>query len=138
MRRLVGSVRLSADTDTTNSPRMQKKDITAWGADQPGDRIVRWIEGKDLRGGDPIPDRGQIHEIFDPDYLGEWDGIIGHRTDRLFRDQLDYLLWVRDMGDTYGKFVVDAEDGIDSSTEWGRDIINDRVRTAEKERRRIA
>jgi len=138
MRRLYASVRLSHDTDTTNAPRTQKKDIEAWVRDHPGNVIVGWVEDIDVSGGDPIRGREGIGALFEPELFDEWDGLIGSRTDRLFRDQLDYLLWVRDIGEKYGRFVVDAEDGIDSSTEWGRDIINDRVRTAEKERRRIA
>jgi site-specific DNA recombinase len=69
--------------------------------------------------------------------LGDWDGIIGYRMDRLFRNQLDYLLWVRDLGDVHGKVVIDVEDGTDTSTPAGRRTLNDRVQAADYERQRM-
>ena len=138
VRRLVASVRLSALTDTTNAPKTQRKDITGWVADHPGNRIVGWTEDLDVSGGIPIAEREGIGVWLQPERLGDWDGIIGHRLDRLFRDQLDYLLFVRDLGEEYGKFVIDAEDGIDSSTDAGRRILNSRSEVGQYERERIA
>jgi len=138
VRRLVASVRISHDTATTNSPRTQRADIKACVAEHPGDRIDFWTEDLDMSGGIPIADRPGIGPFLQEDRLDDWDGIIGCRLDRLFRDQLDFLLWVRDIGEKYGKFILDAEDGTDSSTIAGRRILNQRAEAAQYERERMA
>jgi DNA invertase Pin-like site-specific DNA recombinase len=138
VRRLIANIRLSRDTDTTNAPATQRADITDWVAEHPGNRIDYWTEDLDVSGGIPIAERPGIGPFLAEDRLDEWDGIIGKALDRLFRDQLDYLLWVRDIGEKYGKFVIDAEDGTDSSTRVGRDTLNDRARTAQRERERTS
>ncbi len=138
MKRLIASVRISHDTATTNSPRTQRADIKACVAERPDYRIDYWTEDLDVSGGIPIADRPGIGPFLAEDRLDDWDGIIGCRLDRLFRDQLDYLLWVRDIGEKYGKFILDAEDGIDSSTQAGRRILNQRAEAAQYERERIA
>jgi DNA invertase Pin-like site-specific DNA recombinase len=138
VRRLVASIRLSRETDTTNAPKTQRKDITAWVAEHPGNRIDYWTEDLDVSRGIPIAERPGIGPYLQPDRLDDWDGIIGWKLDRLFGDQLDYLLWVRDIGDKYGKFVVDAEDGTDSSTQAGRRILSNRAEAAQYERERMA
>jgi len=91
-----------------------------------------------MSGGIPIADRPGIGPFLQEDRLDDWDGIIGCRLDRLFRDQLDFLLWVRDIGEKYGKFILDAEDGTDSSTIAGRRILNQRAEAAQYERERMA
>ena len=138
MRRLAASIRLSALTDSTNSPRIQKRGITQHVQTHPGDRIDFWVEDLDVSGGIPIAEREGVGSLFEPDMLDQWDGIIGWRLDRLFRDQLDFLLWVRDIGDKYGKFIVNAEDGIDSSTKAGLRILNQRAEAAQYERERAS
>jgi hypothetical protein len=125
VRRLVAGIRLSALTDTTNAPATQWADIEAWATDHPGARIVAWVEDLDVSGAIPIAERQGIGAIFAPDKPDDWDGIIGHRLDGLFRDQLDYLLSARDLGGKYGTYVIDAGDGMDSSTRAGWDILND-------------
>jgi site-specific DNA recombinase len=106
-------------------------------ASHPGDRIDFWYKEVNTSGGIPITER-EIGALFTDEMLDQWDGIIGWRLDRLFRDQLDYLLWVRDIGEKYGKFVIDAEDGTDSSTAPGRRILNQRAEAAQYERERAS
>jgi DNA invertase Pin-like site-specific DNA recombinase len=137
MRRLAASIRLSALTDTTNSPRIQERGIKAYVTSHPDSRIDFWFKETDVSGEIPIAER-EVGVLFTDEMLDQWDGIIGWRLDRLFRDQLDYLLWVRDIGKEYGKFIVDAEDGVDSSTPAGRRILNQRAEAAQYERERIA
>ncbi len=137
MRRLIASIRLSKDKDTTNSPATQHADIEEWVAEHPGNRIDYWTEDMDVSGDTPMADRPGIGPFLAEDRLGDWDGIIGYRMDRLFRNQLDFLLWVRDLGDVHGKVVIDVEDGTDTSTPAGRRTLNDRVQAADYERQRM-
>jgi site-specific DNA recombinase len=125
-------------TDTTNAPATQRADITDWVAEHPGNRIDFWAEDLDVSGGIPMAERDDIGQYLQPDRLGDWDGIIGSRLDRLFRDQLDYLLWVRDIGDKHGKVIIDVEDGTDTSTQAGRRILNSRAEAATYERQRTS
>jgi len=137
VRRLIASIRLSKDKDTTNSPATQHADIEEWVAEHPGNRIDYWTEDMDVSGDTPMADRPGIGPFLAEDRLGDWDGIIGYRMDRLFRNQLDFLLWVRDLGDVHGKVVIDVEDGTDTSTPAGRRTLNDRVQAADYERQRM-
>jgi site-specific DNA recombinase len=137
MRRLVASIRLSRDTDATNSPGTQRADIEDWVAEHPGNRVDYWTEDLDVSGGMPMADRPGIGPFLSPDRLDQWDGIIGYRMDRLFRSQLDFLLWVRDLGKKHGKVVIDVEDGTDTSTPAGVRTLNDRVQHADYERQRM-
>jgi site-specific DNA recombinase len=137
VRRLIASIRLSKDRDTTNSPATQRADIEDWVAEHPDNRIDYWTEDLDVSGGIPMADRPGIGPFLAEERLGDWDGIIGYRMDRLFRNQLDFLLWVRDLGDVHAKVVIDVEDGTDTSTPAGRRTLNDRVQAADYERQRM-
>src|SRR6266566_7928295 len=92
--RLLASIRLSRDTDTTNAPATQRADIQEW-ADAKGHVIVAWVEDLDASGGIPIREREGIGPWLDDEHLPLWDGLIGKDLDRLFRSTLDFLLWVR-------------------------------------------
>jgi len=57
--------------------------------------------------------------------------------DRLSRDMLDYLQFARDMA-ALGKIIIDVSDGTDTSTDRGRQMLEDRILAAQRERERIA
>lgn len=134
--RLIANIRLSHDTETTNAPEVQRADIQDY-AEEFGHRVVAWTEDMDVSGAIPIRNREGIGPWLAEDRLDEWDGLIGARLDRLFRDQLDFLLWCRDFGDKYGKIIIDVEEGIDTSTRAGRRALNHRAETAEEYRMSI-
>jgi site-specific DNA recombinase len=136
-KRLLAIIRLSKDRDTTNSPAGQRSDIEDYTLET-GDIIVGWVEEIDVSGGIPIRERPEAGPWLAEDRLDEWDGIIGSRLDRLFRSQLDYLLWVRDFCDQHDKIIIDVEGGIDTSTPQGRRELNNRAQMADYERQRIA
>ena len=50
---------------------------------------------------------------------------------------LDYLQFARDMA-ALGKIIIDVSDGTDTSTERGRQALEDRILAAQRERERIA
>jgi DNA invertase Pin-like site-specific DNA recombinase len=135
--RLLAIIRLSKGTDTTNSPSGQRDDISDY-TQESGDIIVKWIKEIDISGGMPMRERPGVGPWLEDDRLGEWDGIIGARLDRLFRSQLDFLLWVRDFCIAKGKIIIDVEGDIDTSTPQGIRTLNDRAQRADYERQRIA
>jgi len=134
---LVASVRLSKDSDGTNSPGAQREDIIDFAEDH-GHTIVAWAEDIDVSGGIPIEERPDLGKWFDVEHIDRWQGLIGSRLDRLFRSQLDYLLFARDKCMRQGKVIIDVSDGTDTSTKAGRDRLNDRARDAEREREKIS
>jgi site-specific DNA recombinase len=135
--RLLASIRLSRDTDTTNAPATQRADIQEW-ADEHGHIIVAWAEDIDVSGDIPIRERSGVGPWLDEDHLPLWDGLIGKELDRLFRSTLDFLLWVRDFGKKTGKIIIDVSDGTDTSTPQGYRRLLDRARDAEFERMKIS
>lgn len=135
--RLLAAIRLSNLTDTTTSPATQRDEIIEY-ADEHNHEIVAWTEDLDVSGGVPIRDRPGVGPWLAEDKLEQWDAIIGHRLDRLFRSQLDFLLWVRDFGERHNKIIIDVEGGIDTSTRAGKRELNHRAEAAENERERAA
>src|SRR5215813_6319291 len=131
--RLVASIRLSRDTDTTNAPETQREDIQAWVDAHPPNMIVVWTEDIDVKGGVPIRDRPDVGQWLDDEHLPLWDGLIGKDLDRLFRSTLDYLLWIQDFGKKTGKVVIDVAANIDTSTSEGYMRLLDKARDAERE-----
>jgi len=57
--------------------------------------------------------------------------------DRLSRDMLDYLQFARDMA-ALGKVIINVSDGTDTSTERGRQQLEDRILAAQREREKMA
>jgi site-specific DNA recombinase len=134
---LLASIRLSNLTDATTSPVTQRAEIQDF-ADDHGHSVVAWTEDYDVSGAIPIRERDGIGPWLADENLSMWDALIGYRLDRLFRSQLDFLLWCRDFGDKYRKIIIDVEGGIDTSTPQGKRALNDRARDADYERQRMS
>ena len=135
--RLLASVRLSKETDATNSPATQRVSIEDWAAEH-GHRIVAWAEDLDVSGAVPIRERPGIGPWLAGGRLGQWDAICGHELDRLFRDMRDFVTFARDMKRDHGKIIIDVSDGTDTLTLRGMQILEDRALAAERERTRMA
>ncbi len=135
--KLLASLRLSNDTDETNSPETQKGTITEY-ADDNEHTVVHWAEDLDVSGAVPIRQREGIGPYLAEARLGEWDAIAGHELDRLFRDMRDFVNFARDMKEKHGKYVIDVSDGTTSKTTAGMQILEDRALAAERERMRMA
>lgn len=134
--RLLAPVRLSRDTDSTTSPASQRASISDY-AQEYGHSVV-WtdVEDRNISGAVPIRERPGIGPWLAPDKIGSWDAICGHEMDRISRDMLDYLTFCRDIT-ALGKVVIDVSDGTDTSTRRGRQILEDRILAAQRERERM-
>jgi DNA invertase Pin-like site-specific DNA recombinase len=135
--RILAPIRLSRDTDTTNSPAMQRASITDYAAEHGHEVIWTDVEDIGVSGAVPIRERPGIGPWLAPGRLGQWDAICGHEMDRISRDLLDYLLFAQDMT-RLGKVVIDISDGTDTSTPRGRQILEDRIIAAQRERQRMS
>jgi DNA invertase Pin-like site-specific DNA recombinase len=135
--RLLVPIRLSRLTDATNNPAMQRTAAHEYADEHPGTVLVFTdVEDLDIGGAVPIRERPGIGPYLKPDKIGTFDGILGNEMDRISRDMLDYLLFAQDMM-ARGKIIIDLSDGTDTSTTRGRQILEDRVLAAQRERERI-
>src|SRR5260370_1217477 len=136
--RLLVPIRLSRITDSTNNPAMQRAAAEEYADEHPGTILIFTdVEDLDVGGAVPIRERPGIGPYLTPEKISTFDGILGNEMDRISRDMLDYLTFARDMV-ARGKIIIDLSDGTDTSTTRGRQILEDRVLAAQRERERIS
>jgi site-specific DNA recombinase len=129
-------LRLSRFKDSSTNPASQRARITEYAEDH-DDNVIFVDVDMDVSGAVPIRERQGIGPYLAPDRIGVYDGFLADEMDRLSRDMLDYLQFARDMA-ALGKIIVDVSDGTDTSTERGRQALEDRILAAQSERERIA
>jgi DNA invertase Pin-like site-specific DNA recombinase/transcriptional regulator with XRE-family HTH domain len=135
-RKLLAPLRLSRFKDSSTNPASQRSRITDYAEDHDDDVI--WVDvDMDVSGAMPIRERPGLGPWLAPDRIGQLDGFLADEMDRLSRDMLDYLQFARDMA-ALGKVIIDVSDGTDTSTERGRQQLEDRILAAQRERERIA
>ncbi len=136
--RLLVPIRLSRMADNTNNPAMQRAAAQDYADDRPGTVLIYTeVEDLDVSGAVPIRERPGIGPYLTPEKMHTFDGILGNEMDRISRDMLDYLTFAQDMV-ARGKIIIDLSDGTDTSTTRGRQILEDRVLAAQRERERIS
>ena len=119
--RLPAPVRLSRRTDVTTSTETQRISLESW-AEAHGHVIVAQTEDPDVSGGRPIRERPRIGPWLTEDKLGDWDGIIGRKLDRLFRNHWDFVTFHEDVCEGHGKVIISVGEGIDTSAKTGKFI----------------
>ena len=135
-RTLLAPLRLSRLKDSSTNPASQRARITGYAEDH-GDSVIFVDVDMDVSGADPIRERPGLGPWLAPDKIGLIDGFLADEMDRLSRGMLDYLQFARDMA-ALGKIIIDVSDGTDTSTERGRQALEDRILAAQRERERIA
>ncbi len=127
---------MSRKTDASLNPEGQRARIQDY-ADDNGDRVIWCDVDMDVSGAVPIRNRPGFGPWLAPDKITGIDGFCGDEMDRLSRDMLDYLQFARDMA-RLGKIIIDVSDGTDTSTERGRQTLEDRVLGAQREREKMS
>ena len=135
-RTLLAPIRLSHMTDASLNPEGQRERIREY-ADDNGDTVIWCDVDMDVSGATRIQERPGFGLWLAPDKLATIDGFLGDEMDRLSRNLYNYLEFADNMM-KLGKVIIDVSDGTDTSTERGREILVDRVLTAERERTRMA
>ena len=135
--RLLAPVRLSRLTDVTTSTDTQRISLETW-AEAHGHVIVAQTEDLDVSGGKPIRERPGIGPWLTESKLGDWDGIIGHKLDRLFRNHYDFVTFNREVCEKHGKVIISVGEGIDTSTKMGKFIAGILIQFAEWELSRMS
>jgi len=120
VKRVLGVVRLSDDTDATTSPERQRAIIENW-ARANGHVIAGWAEDLDVS--------GKVSP-FDRSGLGPWlkrperfDVIACWKLDRLSRSVIHFarlMEWCDNREQSGGKTIVSVTEGVDMSTPMGR------------------
>ena len=135
-RTLLAPLRLSHYKDSSVNPAGQRARIIEYAEDN-DDHVIFVDVDMDVSGADPIRERPGLGPWLAPDKIGQIDGFLADEMDRLSRDMLDYLQFARDMA-ALGKVIIDVSDGTDTSTERGRQHLEDRILAAQRERERMA
>ncbi|HEX6523481.1 MAG TPA: recombinase family protein [Streptosporangiaceae bacterium] len=135
-RTLLAPIRLSRKTDASLNPEGQRERIQEY-AEEHGDTVIWCDVDMDVSGAVPIRERPGLGAWLAPDRITEIDGFLADEMDRLSRDMYDYLGFARDMS-ALAKVIVDVSDGTDTSTERGRQTLEDRILGAQRERERMA
>ncbi len=135
-RTLLAPLRLSRFKDSSVNPAGQRARITEYAEDNE-DHVIFVDVDMDVSGAVPIRERPGLGPYLAPDKLPGIDGFLADEMDRLSRDMLDYLQFARDMA-ALGKIIIDVSDGTDTSTDRGRQMLEDRILAAQRERERIA
>lgn len=134
--RLIASRRISRQTSESVSIETQGLGIEQY-CQAYGHEIVGWTEDASVSGAVPIRERPGMGAWLGADRLGDWDGVIGYKLDRLFRSQADYVAFYQDFCQGHGKVIISAGEQIDTSTEVGKFIADLLVAFAEMERGRM-
>jgi DNA invertase Pin-like site-specific DNA recombinase/transcriptional regulator with XRE-family HTH domain len=135
-RTLLAPLRLSHFRDSSLNPAGQRARITEY-AEGSDDHVIFVDVDMDVSGAMPIRERPGLGSWLAPDKIGQIDGFLADEMDRLSRDMLDYVQFARDMA-ALGKIIIDVSDGTDTSTERGRQALEDRILAAQREREKIA
>lgn len=118
MLKVLGSVRLSRDTETTTSPARQRERIEWWASGNEG-QLVHVAEDLDVSGAAYPFDRPELGAWLTDQRADEWDVLVAWKLDRISRSSMDtekLLKWCIDRG----KRIVCVDDGIDTSTQMGQ------------------
>lgn len=122
MSRVLGTLRLSRDTDESTSIVRQRRDQESW-AERNDHTIIGWAEDLDVSGGISPFDRPDLGPWLTDERCNEYDIISAWKLDRLSRrlfHTFDLLRWAEDKGKT----VVAVEDkNFDLSTPMGKALM---------------
>ncbi|MCM1972547.1 recombinase family protein [Streptomyces sp. G1] len=118
--RVLGSLRLSVDTDDSTAIPRQKEHVQHW-VEAPGRdaRVVAWATDTDVSGGLHPFKRPDLGKWFDDEHKDLWDVLCVMKVDRLSRRVAHFseiVQWCQDNG----KIIVSTQEGIDMSTPMGK------------------
>ncbi|MFE0276061.1 recombinase family protein [Streptomyces sp. NPDC058992] len=118
--RVLGSLRLSVDTEESTAIPRQRDHIQHW-VDAPGRdaTIIGWATDTDVSGGLHPCKRPDLGQWFREDRADQWDALCVMKVDRLSR-RVAYFSEIVQWCQEHGKIVASTQEGIDMSTPMGK------------------
>ena len=116
--------------DSYHSPDIQEASIRRWIDMNAGVELGTIIKEEDVSGGTRIEKR-KLNDLLCRVEAGVSNGIIVYETDRFGRDLVETLLAQRRLHEADGR-LVGVEDGVDTSTPWGKARLIQRAQMAEE------
>lgn len=130
------AARISVDTDESTSIARQLEKLDAW-AQQHSYAVAGVVEDRSVSGSIDLPDRPSMGPWLTEEGREEWDVLAVTTQDRLSRDDLHFMAFVKNVLD-WGKLLVVLDDpSFDISTETGRLIAYAKATQAAAELRKI-
>jgi len=137
MANVLGSVRLSHETESTISPDGQGEQIKGW-SDLHDHTVIHMAQDLEVSGAVALHERPGLGPwLTEPDKIAQWDIICVAELDRLSQSLLDtaeFIRWCQENGKT----IVSAGEPLDFSGAMGRMFAQQLAMYAEFERERIS
>ncbi|GEB54108.1 recombinase family protein [Streptomyces cacaoi] len=135
--RVLAALRISLDDDASTSIERQWEEYRQWAKQYPGVTLVKATEDRSVSGSIDLKDRPQLGPWLTHDKRDEWDAIWVSTQDRLGRDDLHFMAFLKDVLDWQKLIYVGDDSAFDISTETGRLIAYAKATQAAGELRKI-
>lgn len=135
--RILAALRISLDDDASTSIERQHEKLKDWLHRNPWARLVHATEDRSVSGSIDLKDRPELGPWLAEDKRDEWDAIWISTQDRLGRDDLHFMAFVKDVMDWKKGVFVEDDPSFDLTTETGRLIAYAKATQAAGELRRI-
>ncbi|MGM9380553.1 recombinase family protein [Streptomyces antibioticus] len=130
------AARISVDTDESTSIPRQLEHLHAW-AEGLGHDVAGVVEDRAVSGSVDLPERPSMGPWLTEEGREKWDVLAVTTQDRLSRDDLHFMAFVKNVLDWGKKIIVLDDPSLDISTETGRLIAYAKATQAAAELRKI-
>lgn len=135
--RILAALRISLDDDASTSIERQHEKLKSWLHRNPWARLVHATEDRSVSGSIDLKDRPELGPWLAEDKRDDWDAIWISTQDRLGRDDLHFMAFVKDVMDWKKGVFVEDDPSFDLTTETGRLIAYAKATQAAGELRKI-
>lgn len=135
--RVLAACRISNDDDSSSSIERQREKLKEWLYANPRCTLVHVTEDRSVSGAIDLKDRPELGPWLADDKRDEWDVVWVSTQDRLGRDDLHFMAFVKDLLDWQKGIYVYDDPSFDVSTETGRLIAYAKATQAAAELTRI-
>ncbi|MGP8300311.1 recombinase family protein [Streptomyces inhibens] len=135
--RVLAACRISNDDDSSSSIERQREKLKEWLYANPHCALVHVTEDRSVSGAVDLKDRPGLGPWLANGKRDEWDAVWVSTQDRLGRDDLHFMAFVKDLLDWQKGIYVYDDPSFDVSTETGRLIAYAKATQAAAELTRI-
>ncbi|MEV7376828.1 recombinase family protein [Streptomyces lydicus] len=135
--RVLAACRISNDDDSSFSLERQREKLQEWLHDNPHCTLVHVTEDRSVSGAVDLKDRPELGPWLADGKRDEWDAVWVSTQDRLGRDDLHFMAFVKDLLDWRKSICVHDDPSFDVRTETGRLIAYAKATQAAAELTRI-